>query len=277
MSTPGQPLPSAGEPPSGPPEQTEPDPGRVPRRSRGRTVSAALLAVLGLGALVGGGTGLALELTRKPTAKEVKAAAEKERALRWRYLTAGEIFPASVQYGSGLDGKVVQGEESPRTARRVGIVPETSCADAFDRPLAEVLTEHGCLTALRATYLDDSATQVMTVGVAVMPSSERVQRATDRFGEKAGFQGWREMGVRAHAFPGTSAARFGDDARQTFSMEFGRSPYIYLRTAGWADGRRRAADKQIADRFVFSSVVLNAVRDRFAELPDPCDARGVEC
>lgn len=290
MSTPGQPPPGSGEqapPADEPPPDPQPlDPqpldlqertDPVPRRSRGRTALASLLAVLGLAAVLGGGTGLTLELTREPTAAEKKEAGEKQQALRWRLLPPGEIFPPTVKYGTGTSGKVVQGQESPQTARRVGIVPEAACSEAFDRPLAEVLTDQGCRTALRATYVDDSGTQVATIAVAVMPSTARAQKADSAFSDRIGFQARREMGVRAHGFAGTAAEGFDDAARQIFSTDVSASPYLYFRTAGWADGRAKVAEGDISDEFLFSRVVMAHVMGRFAQSSDPCDQVGVEC
>ncbi|WP_157995942.1 hypothetical protein [Thermomonospora amylolytica] len=259
--------------PAPPPEHLA-DPGR-PARHR---LTAVLLAVLGAAALIGGATGLGLELTRTPTQAEIEAAGIEERALRWRFLTAGEIFPAAVQYGNGPDGRIDGSQEKPLTARRVGIAPPKPCAEAVDPEMAGLLVRYGCRTMLVATYVDDSLTQAVTVGVAVMPGAEQAREFVTAVEEEIGLSAGQETGVRAHPFHGTLADRFGDDGRQKFSLDIdAESPYLYFAAAGWNDGRTRAEDTQAPPRLTFARPVVDQVRKRFEESADPCAQAGVSC
>ncbi|MBA9007540.1 hypothetical protein [Thermomonospora cellulosilytica] len=264
-------------PPTPLPEDPEPsDRPERPERRRGR-LPAAALAVLGVAALVGGATGLGLELTRTPTQSEIKAAGDRELALRWRFLTAGEIFPATVRYGNGAEGKVVPGEK-PKTARRVGIAPAEDCAKALDPAPAKLLVQHGCRTVLVATYVDDSLTQVATVGVAVMPGSAQTLAFISALNGQGGPASGQGTGLRAQGFIGTPADRFLDSGRQEFGMRADLSfRYVIFMTAGWGDGRGRVAAAQVPPEFMFAHAVLERLRTRFAEVDDPCGQEGVSC
>ena len=57
-------------------------------------------------------------------------------------------------------------------ARRVGLAPEVACAAGVDAPVGSVLTEYGCRTLLRATYVDQTSSFAFTVGIAVLASEE---------------------------------------------------------------------------------------------------------
>jgi hypothetical protein len=259
------------ETPISPPHRPE---GDRPRRP---WVLISLLAVFGILSVVGGGVAIGADLTRKPTANEVTAAGQKEIASRWRALTAGEIFPAradeTFSYGSVTDSAA-----PTWSALRVGIAPGVSCAEGFDRPLADVLVKHGCRTVLRATYVDASGTLVTTLGVAVMPDAERADDAETDFIASLGVHGAKERyGVRAVSFPGTVAAGFGDSLRQDFSYENGQTPYLFFRSSGWATDRATRVEPVAVKTFEFARVALDKVILRLAATAEPCKRRGVEC
>ena len=134
------------------------------RRNRRRLVALSTLIVLGLAAMGGAGATLALELTRHATKAEASAAGEQELASRWQRLSAGQIFPRTVSYPTAMGWEA--------TASLVGIAPAASCAAAFDPAAARALARAGCVTALRATYVDTSGTVFATVSV---------QRRTSRY------------------------------------------------------------------------------------------------
>jgi hypothetical protein len=236
-----------------------------------------VLAVSGVLSIVGGGVAIRADLTRKPTANEIKAAGRKEIASRWRALTAGEIFPARADQTSSY-GAVAESAAHTLSALRVGIAPAVSCAEGFDHPLAVVLIKHGCRTVLRATYVDAGGTLVTTLGVAVMPDAERADGAETDFTASLGAHGVKERyGVRAVSFPGTVAAGFGDSLRQDFSYDKNQTPYLFFRSSGWISDRGNPVEAVAANTFAFARDALEKVVLRLAETVQPCERRGVEC
>ncbi|HEX4817716.1 MAG TPA: hypothetical protein VFV66_33670 [Nonomuraea sp.] len=183
------------------------------------TVSAAIVLL--------GTVGLITETRSRPlTPAEQNQYKQEEIARRWQAWPATGVFPEEVRY-LGLD-------RAQQYARRVGIAPETECGKGVDASVAGVLADHGCLTLLRATYVDQTASFVFTVGVAVLKDeASRVSAAEELTQDD-------RVGVLPVAFPGTVSERFGADQRQRTSW-VGAGPYIVFSTAGYADGRTRAA------------------------------------
>ncbi|MEW9553447.1 hypothetical protein [Nonomuraea sp. NPDC050783] len=173
------------------------------------------------------GSAAATELTRGPTAAELRAAAAREVAERWRSWPAGWIFPATLPYAAEQGGR--------ERAGRVGISPDTSC-EHVDPGAAEALRRAGCRALLRATYIDALRGVLVTVGVAALPDEPRAVRARAAFPEG----GKPVPGLRPLAFPGTVAERFTPAVRQAGSVRQA-GPYLVLTTAGEVDGRPGSA------------------------------------
>jgi hypothetical protein len=157
-----------------------------------------------------------------------------EVSARWRALPAGDVFPASVRYqlpASALDagGRL--------EASRAGIAPQATCASGTDPAATRALDRHGCQALLRATYTDESATYVMTVGVAVLADPAQ-SIAAEAALTRAGGNTQPRPGIRAVAFGSTPASQFGAAQRQ-LSGSFSTGPYVIMYTAGYADGRPR--------------------------------------
>jgi hypothetical protein len=191
-----------------------------------------------------------------------------EVGARWRTLSAGDIFPASVRYqipASALDDTTGVNLEAPR----VGIAPPAACAAGMDPAAAHALDRHRCEALLRATYTDESATYVMTVGVAVLGSAAQSSAAQAALA-KAGGNTQPRPGVRAVALPGTVTSRFGAGQRQ-LSGSFSAGPYVIMYTAGYADGRPRLPipDDPYAQSEMTSAAlgVAQAVAERLAAPP----------
>lgn len=200
-----------------------PKPGR--RQPRPGAAVIALI-IIGILALAGGAAGLTLELTRPATPAEAQAAATAEVASRWERMPAGQIFPSQLSYLDSADFSV--------HLTRSGIARAAGCAQVIDPSVARVLTQNGCLTVLRASYVDPTGTMVATVGIAVFPSSAAAARAAQAssFGDSAGLE--------AFSVPGTAASGFGNGQRQTFGGTYPQhEPYIFLASAGFTDGRTR--------------------------------------
>lgn len=198
-----------------------PEPG--PRRPGAAVIA---LIVIGMLALAGGATGLTLELTRHATPAEAQAASAAEVASRWERIPAGQIFPSQLSYldSAGLSVHLT----------RSGIARAAGCAQAIDPSVAQGLTRNGCLTVLRASYVDPTGIMVATVGIAVFPSSIAAARAAQAFSVSDG------AGLEAFSVPGTAASGFGNGQRQTFSGAYPQhGPYMFLASAGLTDGRTR--------------------------------------
>jgi hypothetical protein len=208
------------------------------RRRRGVGTTAFAAAIFGGIGLVVSLAGLAIQLLpRHFSAAQQRQIMAWEISKRWRALPAGEIFAPSVRYQlpastvADLTGVNLQ-------AARVGIAPQSSCAAGTDPAAAGVLDARGCQALLRATYTDESATYVLTVGVAVLPSAAQASAAQAAIA--AGGSGYLDPGVHAVPFAGTPAGSFGDAQRQ-MSRSFSAGPYVVMYTAGYADGRPRVS------------------------------------
>jgi hypothetical protein len=207
-------------------------------RARRRVVAVVALiigiALLGLSAIQVV-TGL---LPRKFTPEQQQQIMAWEVAARWRELPASTIFPASTTYPPPevLD----DGGALTLTTHRLGIAPQASCEQAVDAAAAQVLAAGGCQALLRATYVDGTGTYLVTVGIAVFPSSAQAAAAQQALSSPAlshtGNVNALAAGVQAASFPGTQAAGFTNSRRQV-SGSLSAGPYMLLYTIGYADDR----------------------------------------
>jgi hypothetical protein len=202
--------------------------GGPPRRTR--KIAIAVLVLGGLG-FVGFGIGaLVQSMPRKFTAEQRQQITDWEFGKRWRDLTAGAIFPASVSYPAPA---ALDDDPTLRlSAERVGVAKQASCASATDPVAAAVLDRDGCTAILRATYVDGTDSYVVTVGAAVLPGTVQASSAAQAI---AGTDGVRSA---VHAVPvtGTPAAGFTDKRRQLSGVVSAGS-YVVLYTVGYADTR----------------------------------------
>jgi len=215
---------------------------RPPGKPGFRRVAAVAALVLGLAGLVISCAGLVIAiLPRHFTAGQQQAIMDWEVNGRWRNLPAGKIFPDSVGYT--LPGTVIQ-EDPPLTLRavRVAISPQTGCASgASDAAAAEVLHRDGCEAMLRATYVDQTMSFVMTVGIAVLPTAGAATAASDGLSvtQLAAARGSSALpaGVRTVHFDGADGAMY--DYSKQLSATVAAGPYLVMYSAGYADGRPR--------------------------------------
>jgi hypothetical protein len=196
-----------------------------------RLVLISLAALLGVAGLVASLAGVAVQLMpRTFSSSQQRQIMTWEIAARWRTWQVGKIFPAAIKYQ--LPAGVLDASSGlPLTARRVGVAPQSTCQAAIDPALADVLDHDGCLAVLRATYVDSSDSFAITVGIAVLRTQAP---AAKRLPVGPGLA----PGVRAAAFAGTLAARFGDRQRQ-LNHAVSDGPYLIMYTAGYTDGRPR--------------------------------------
>jgi hypothetical protein len=243
-------------------------PGREPgpvvqHRGRLRTGAIVVLVLAGLAGLAGGGIPLYAELTRHATGAEVAAAGRAEIATRWQRLPAGSIFPATVSY--------LTSDGLRTTARRVGIAPRVSCPAAVDPAAAAVLRRHGCVTVLRATYLDASGTLAVTVGVAVMPSLAAAQAAVNALPSGPG-----QPGLRAVRFPQTTAGLFGNAQRSRQDVAASHGSYAYFYAAGYTDGRS-AGNRSAPGPGDLGNGVIGQIVTVLSGGPQPCARKDIRC
>lgn len=223
----------------------------------------AVLLIVGLGAIAGGGYGLYAQLTRHATVAEASAAGQREVASRWLRLPAGQIFPATVSYQSTQVG-------GRASAHLVGIAPRTSCAAATDPAIGAILARSRCQAILRATYADSSGTLLGTFGVGVMPDAAD---AADTFESLHPGPG---VGVRTVSFPGTVAGSFGDAQRAEVLTQY-QGPYIFFYAVGFADGRVTHAaggDSSLED---LGYGVIDSIISILTSDGSPCHDKDIRC
>jgi hypothetical protein len=230
---PGQPAGRGGPPRPGAPQPEPPPPGRHRQGSRANTAIAATALVLGLIGLVISSVGVATELMpRTFSAGQQRQITDWEYSRSWRSLSAGQIFPASVSYQAPA---VLDNSSLLLTARRIGVARQSACAAVTDPIAAQVLDRDGCSAVLRATYTDGTDSYVVTVGVAVLPSTTQAAAADSELSADAAIGGV-QPGVHALAFAGTPAAMFTDQRRQ-LSGFLRAGTYVALYAVGYADTR----------------------------------------
>jgi hypothetical protein len=232
---PGQPARRDGPPRPGPREPEPQPPGRHRLGSPASTAIAATALVLGLIGLVISAWGVVTELLpRTFTAGQQRQITDWEYGRNWRALSAGQIFPASVSYQAPA---VLDDSSLLLTARRIGVARQSACGAVTDPAAARVLDRNGCSAMLRATYTDGTDSYVVTVGVAVLPSTTQAEAADAELSDAAAVAGI-QPGVDALAFSGTPAAMFTDQRRQ-LSGFLRAGTYVVLYTIGYADSRPR--------------------------------------
>jgi hypothetical protein len=174
------------------------------------------------------------------TATQRQQITDWEYGKRWHDLTAGVIFPASVSYSApdALDDD----PSLSLAAQRVGIAQQATCTSAADPAAAALLDRDGCSAMLRATYVDETDSFVVTVGVAVLSTPAKAQTAAEAVAS-AGKSAGLGPTVRAVSFTGTPAGEFTDDQRQ-LSGAVARGTYAVLYTVGYADSRPKENVRQ---------------------------------
>jgi hypothetical protein len=239
-------------------------PAKPPRRLA-RIVVLTLLVALGLAGVGGGAAALARELTRPATKAEQAAAVQEEIASRWQRLPAGKIFTPTLGYSTSDFG-------TNMTATLVGIAPPASCATALDPALATVLRRFGCVTVLRATYLDYSGSQAVTVGIVVMNSAGAASDATvnsELLPDNAG--------VRTFSLPATVADQFGDAQRRYFSAISSIGTYLFLAAAGYTDGRVSGSPSSTPSLIDLGTGVLASLQSVITAHGSVCAMKDIRC
>ena len=240
------------------------------RRNRPFGIVIGMILLAGVCAASAGAAGLIAVSGQYPSQAQAAAAGQRELAVLWRRLAAGQIFPSSVGYLSTL------GFETKATL--VGIAPRSPCASAADARAALALQAAGCVTVLRATYADASGTALATVGIAVLrdpASAATVLRTLAASGHG---------GLLPVAFPGTVASLFAGRARETASARTAAGPYVFLYAAGYADGRPAKLGPNAYANYEGETVttdlgtgVVTGVLAAFRAPANPCADRNIQC
>ncbi|MET7681715.1 hypothetical protein [Streptomyces sp. NPDC005423] len=198
-------------------------------RVRPRTAVIALCLVLGLGLISGAVTGS--WLTGETTAPKDAGTYAAAGAL-WHSVPVDELFPATVRgRGAGPGG-------ADRTWTRIGVAPDSGCADAFDPLLRATLAPAGCRRLLRATYTDATQSFVTTVGLLFTKADAATMGALARRFKDEGLADRTDLMPRPYAAKGTAAAGFGDRQRASWTVSvLTDAPVVVYAVSGWADGR----------------------------------------
>jgi hypothetical protein len=233
------------------------------RRKDTRLVSVIALIVLGLAGVAGGGAALTLSLTKKATKADIAAALAHEIATRWQRLPAGKLFPGDVRYQSA------QGNSS--TATRVGIAPAVPCQAALEPVLGQRFRNLGCVTMLRATYLDASGTLAATIGIAVMSSAANASKAD------AGLTPIKpSAGLHVVPFAGTMANNLSDADRGTAGADVS-GPYVFIYTAGYTDGMPGTAAWKNPELESLGAGIVARLQTILTSHPNPCTMKDIRC
>lgn len=180
-------------------------------------------------------------LPRHFTARQQQQIMDWETGKRWRAQPAGAIFPASVSYPP--PSVLGAGPGLRFAATRIGIARQASCAAAADAKLSPVLRQNGCEAVLRATYADATDSYVVTVGVAVFPSTAQASAVGGELAGAAlgtssagGGPAGVAPGIRPVSFNGTPAQWFTSVRRQ-ITAGVSAGTYVVFYTIGYADDR----------------------------------------
>ncbi|MEU4211111.1 hypothetical protein AB0F13_14135 [Streptomyces sp. NPDC026206] len=199
-------------------------------RARGRTAAAVVCLVLGLGLIAGAVAGSCL--TDDPGERSAAEAAYARGATLWRSVPVDRLFPPAVHRDAAGPGG------ARRDWTRVGVAPDSDCAEAFDPLLATALAPVGCKRLLRATYTDATSSAVTTVGLLVTDADTTGMRALRRRFADERLDERSDLMPRPYAPQGTVADRFGVAQRVSWHLAVLTDvPAVVFSVTGFADAR----------------------------------------
>ncbi|MFE4929156.1 hypothetical protein [Streptomyces sp. NPDC056647] len=237
-SAPPPPYPWSWQRPETPQETTTRLRPVPPRHQPLRVASALACVVLGLGLIGGAATGswLTGDSAAEPAARDTFAAA---RGL-WHNVPVDTLFPRTLAGdGAGPGG-------ADREWTRIGVAPDSGCADTLDPLLLGTLRPVGCVRVLRATYVDATSTSVTTVGLvftqadALAMETLRARFRDENLAERA------DLMPRTFPVKGTVAGGFGDAQRASWTVNvLTETPVVVFAVSGFADGRKVTAPQPV--------------------------------
>lgn len=156
----------------------------------------------------------------------------------WRDVPVDQLFPPTVQSRlASLD------LGAQRTFVRVRVADPAPCSTALDPELLRVLSGYGCARVLRAAYLDSTGTLAGTAGIVVLDRLAGPGAPLDAADKDLASRGIAaallptQPGLWVRIVPGAPGG-FSDAARLVGYGALGSAPpYLFLATAGLADGR----------------------------------------
>ncbi|MER6053515.1 hypothetical protein ABT168_39860, partial [Streptomyces sp. NPDC001793] len=208
-----------------------------------RVVAAAACLVLGIGLMVGAAAGSWLTDAPAKAVPTPEAAFAKGQDA-WRNTPVDTLFPRTVQgLAAGPGG-------ADRSWIRIAVAPDTDCAAAYEGPLAKELAPAGCARLLRATYVDATRTDVITVGAQTTKADRAgMMNLNARFSTN-------NLATRKTLMPlplaaqGTPAEDFGPAQRASWTVRILTDiPVVVYAVSGFVDGRE-ITDPQPADAAV---------------------------
>ncbi|MBB1256938.1 hypothetical protein [Streptomyces alkaliterrae] len=183
--------------------------------------------MLGAGLLGGAAAGTWLTDSGSERAAGFHAAADL-----WREIPVDDLFPRELRGdGAGPGG-------ADRRWTRLAAAPDGTCKHAFDELLARALSSVGCRRLVRATYVDETATSVTTVGMVFTRADADGMRALrQRFADET-LDARPDLMPRPYPVRGTAAAGFGDAQRASWTVRvLDDAPIVVFAVTGYADGR----------------------------------------
>ncbi|GAA3369400.1 hypothetical protein GCM10020367_11960 [Streptomyces sannanensis] len=226
-------------PPEAPAETTvrlRPVAGRRP----GRTVAAAVCAVLGTGLI--GGAAAGSWLTRDTDERTAAERSYDEARSLWHSTPVDTLFPRT------LHGTDAGPGGADRNWTRVAVAPDSGCSDALDPLLDTALAPVGCRRLVRATYADATGSSVTTVGMVFTEADTAAMKAlrtrftAERLAERT------DLLPRTYPVEGTAAAGFGPHQRASWTVRVLTDvPVVVYAVSGFADGRT-VRDPQPVDK-----------------------------
>ncbi|MFH8345550.1 hypothetical protein [Streptomyces sp. NPDC018045] len=232
--------PPTGHPLSGPPVPPAPTAPPYAAKTSRRTALAAAGLVLGLGLVVGATTGtwLADDPDGSPAAEAVFAHGREA----WHSAPVDTLFPRT------LNGLSTGPGGADRTWVRAAVAPDSGCAGAFDPLLAKALAPVGCGRLVRATYVDATHTNLVTVGAVSTKADRTAMKDLRRRFATELLDTRTDLMPRPYAAKGTPAAGFGPEQRASWTLRvLDDLPVVVYAVSGFADGRTVDAPQPAAE------------------------------
>ena len=202
----------------------------------------------GWGVATGGA--LTQVMPRRFTAARQRAIPVLEIGRRWRTLPEATISPAAVAYqppGAGPG----RGPRPDPDGPALGVGAPEGCGRGATRPRPQILTAYGWPHhRAAATYADSTGSMLVTVGVAVLPSSAAATSAGNRLADWGSRRRPTARWRRAGAPDGGSRASRGSQRQLSWATHAGS--YVIMATAGYADGQPQ--EHVVADSYLFAEM-----------------------